>query len=82
MEGVEQVRIGTLIAQDRRSLARWRAHVARILPRSGQPGAALRGRDGAGLTGIELERTLLAMRVTNGDIVAVRHVPRLAAGAA
>jgi hypothetical protein len=71
---VEAVRLGTIIAQDRRALGRWRAHVARL----GEPAAragAVSGTGGGGLAGAELERVVFAMSRTNSDIVAIRHLP-------
>jgi hypothetical protein len=68
---VEAVRIGTLIAQDRKALAAWRRHLAKLEPQRSS-GAGLRGSGGGGLAGAELERAVMGLRITNGDIVAVR----------
>lgn len=74
-EAVEAVRIGTLIAQDRRALSKWRSHQARLAPR-GAPGGAVAAPGGGGLTGQALEQVVMALRVSNPDIVGVRMAAR------
>lgn len=62
---MEAVRAGTIFVYDQRAYQRWRGEQQRAE-------AALRGPSGGGLAGAELEAVIMAMAVTNPDIVAVR----------
>jgi hypothetical protein len=51
------VRIGTIIAQDRKANTRWRSHIARA---AGRP---------AGMTGMALERAIAGLAARNPEYV-------------
>ena len=58
---VEAVRVGTVIASDRKALSKWQQIRAR---RDAAPGTS------TGLTGADLERTIGALAITHPDLVA------------
>lgn len=61
---VEAVRIGTVVAQDRKALQRWQSHRRR----AAQP----QGEAAAGLTGLALERVVMGLARSHPDLVALR----------
>ena len=60
-EAVESVRIGTVIAQDRKAYSRWRTRRRHPLARTAA--------DGGGLTGRALESAVLGLAATNPEYV-------------
>lgn len=62
---VEEARLGVVFAYEQKHYQRWLSR-QRVAP------SAVRGSDGRGLAGADLERAVMALALSNPDIVQVR----------